>query len=69
MLRREGELTYPADPRPITLETIFDVRPDVDIYPADPIPKTVLTRERELIYPTDPRPPVVDTNKGAIELR
>ena len=46
MLRREGELTYPADPRPITLETIFDVRPDVEIYPIDPRPVVVLTNPR-----------------------
>jgi len=42
VLRREGELIYPTDPSPITLETIFDVSPAVEIYPADPRPVILL---------------------------
>jgi len=55
------------------VEAIFDVRPDVEIYPEDPIPVIVLAKLtfKNVVetYPEDPSPVVVDTSKGAIELK
>lgn len=59
---------YPAEPRPIFVETNAIFNNGVETYPNDPRPDKVDVKKLgELIYPEDPKPFTVEISVGVLK--